>query len=58
VQSIEFNCWELFGQLFRLPLPIFFFRFAPQKGFPLKSDCEWFNTKKRRKQIYYGRRRL
>lgn len=40
VQSIEFNCWELFGQLFRLPLPIFLFRFALQKGFPLKSGCE------------------
>ncbi len=36
---------RLFGQLFRLPLPLFLFRYASQKRAPFKSGCNQYNSK-------------
>jgi len=36
---------ELFGQLFRLPLPLFLLRCAPQKRAPFKSGCNPYHSK-------------
>jgi CopA family copper-resistance protein len=34
-----------FGQLFRLPLPLFLLRYASQKRAPFKSGCNTYNSK-------------